>query len=181
MDCSQVRDLLPDYSVEMLADRQRLAIDQHLGGCAECRAELRALDAVGDLVAEFGVRTPPPGLFNAVRNQIESGVVQERPAWWAFLLSRPARAGAMGLAMASVALGLLMPVGQAPIPTIDVHPGNGPGVANSALAQSIRQHAISAAEGPLSDRVAWEAVAQLVTQDKDEDGVGRKRETSGVQ
>lgn len=187
MDCLQVRDLLPDYSVEILSGRQEALVKAHLHDCADCRAELRALESVGDLVAEFGVRTPPAGLFNAVRNQIETGrVVREQPAWWSFLYSRPARAAAMGMAMASVALGLFLPVGESAIaPPIDVHPGNGPGVANTALAQSIRQHALSASEGPLTDRVAWEALAQLVRQEEVETRGDRKldreRGVPGVQ
>ena len=44
-----------------------------------------------------------------------------------------------------------------PIPLVDGSP-NGP--TSTALAGSIRQHAISAGEGPLTDRVAWEAMAQ---------------------
>src|SRR5205807_8509455 len=98
------------------------------------------------LVERYGERQPPPGLFNAVRNRIESGgVVRERPPWWAWLYTRPARAAAMGMAAGALALGLLMPAGHpAPIPAISTPSVlAGPGAApteSSALAFSTRQH-----------------------------------------
>jgi hypothetical protein len=174
MICSRVRDLLPDYSVQILDGRTTREVAAHLGTCEECAAELHAQEEAVRLVEQFGGINPPPGLFNAVRNRIEAGdFVRERPAWWAFLNTRPARVAAMGMAMAAVVLGLTLPTG---------HPDhletpifiNGPGISQSAenggdLTNSIRQHAISAGAGSLTDRVAWEAMAQIVTQnEKDE-------------
>ena len=86
MTCSRIRDLLPDYSVEILDARTYTLVDGHLRECAACRAELRAQDDVMALVEQFGVRQPPVGLFNGVRNRIESpGLTRERPAWWSWL------------------------------------------------------------------------------------------------
>ena len=171
MDCNRIRDLLPDYSVEMLDGRTHRTVKAHLDACGECREELRVMDSVMSLVEIHGAVQPPAGLFNGVRNRIEAGdFVRERPAWWAIFLTTPARVGAMGLAMGAVAVGLLMPTGpdqtvkSRPLP---IHTESYGQVASSDLASSIRQHAMSAAEGPLTDRVAWEAMAQLVTQDKD--------------
>src|SRR5436309_291648 len=108
MKCSQVRGMLPDYSVELLDARVSAAVDAHLEGCEPCRGELRALTATVTLVETYGTRNPPAGLFNGVRNRIEAdGRTQQRPAWWAFLYSPPARVLAMGLATASVVFGLL--------------------------------------------------------------------------
>ncbi|MFN3650449.1 MAG: anti-sigma factor family protein [Armatimonadota bacterium] len=168
MLCSQVRELLPDYSVEILDGRAHQQVASHLELCADCRAELTAMDSVMAMVEELGVRQPPPGLFNAVRNRIESGeVTRERPAWWAWIYSRPARGLAMGMAAAALALGLLVPVGPSDIPPLSIHEGAGRGsMTSSALAQSIRQHAMSAGEGPVTDRVAYEAMAQLASQDE---------------
>ena len=173
MKCSQVQDLLPDYSVELLDSRTHRAVETHLTECEGCRVELHAQDAVMALVEEFGAVEPPVGLFNGVRNRIESGaVVRERPAWWAWLNTRPARGLAMGLAMATVVVGLVFPVkdgGNAAGPLLQVHGGPADAVTSTALASSIRQHAMSSTEGPLADRVAWEAMAQLVTQDRPAD------------
>jgi len=173
MMCSQVQDLLPDYSVEMLDGRTSREVRAHLSECAGCRRELKAMDDVVALVEQYGAVSPPVGLFNGVRNQIEAGTVtREKPAWWAVFLTRPARVAAMGMAMGAVALGLFLPT--SPTATIDFVPVHGGqaavgSVASSELAGSIRQHAMSAGEGPLADRVAWEAMAQLVTQDREKE------------
>lgn len=173
MSCSKIRDLLPDYSVKMLDGRAQREVEAHLTQCEGCRAELKAQDDVMALVEQFGGVNPPVGLFNAVRNRIEGGdFVRERPAWWAFLLSRPARVGAMGLAMAAVMAGLLLPTGESSLPSLPVTATTNRGEMASELASSIRQHAMAAGQGPLADRVAWEAMAQMVTQDKDKDKDG---------
>ncbi len=170
MKCAAIREKLADYSVELLDPHTSQLVDAHLDLCADCRAELRALNAVVKLVETHGSRQPPAGLFNGIRNQIEAGrAPQQRPAWWAWLLTPPVRAGAMGLALGVLALGLFMPVdsGTPLPPSPQVHPteASAAGPATTALASSIRQHAFSAGMGPLTDRVAWEAVAQLVTPD----------------
>ena len=168
MDCTRVRDLLPDYSVEMLDGRMRTAVAEHLAVCADCRRELALQESVMTLVEAQGFREPPPGLFNAVRNHIEAGgVAQDARPWWSFVYNRPARALAMSMAVGALALGILLPVNNPRIPSGTIHSaplirGN---TASSELANSIRQHAMSASDGPLADRVAWEAMAQLVTQE----------------
>jgi anti-sigma factor RsiW len=157
--------LLPDLSVELLDSRLRREVTAHLDACELCSRELRELESVVCLVERYGSVEPPPGLFNAVRNRIESGEVRrERPFWWAWMYSRPARAAAMGLATGAVVLGLVVPAGPPPIPSPSIHPEPA-GTVSTALASSIRQHAISASEGPLTDRVAWEAMAQLASLD----------------
>jgi anti-sigma factor RsiW len=176
MLCSRVRERLADYSVGIPRGREEREIRAHLAACAECRAELRAIERAVELVERHGALVPPAGLFHAVRNRIEGGAApRERPAWWGFLYSRPARVAAMGVSIAAVLLGLLLPAGAPTTPTLPVTtlPGQGGPVA-SELASSIRQHAMSAGRGTLADRVAWEAMAQILTQEK-EAGASRAR------
>src|SRR5207237_444026 len=112
------------------------------------------------LVEQFGARHPPAGLFNAVRNRIEAGdLVRERPAWWSWLYSRPARVLAMGTAVAALAFALFLPAGgpngagvPAPIPINDAGPSGPP---STALAGSIRQRITM--KGPQGNRIEVEA------------------------
>lgn len=175
MDCTRVRDLLADYSVQILDGRTHQLVESHLHLCVGCKEELRVMDSVMSLVEEHGTLAPPPGLFNAVRNQIEAGqVTRQRPAWWAIFLTPPARVAAMGMAMGAVALGLLMPTTSTSLtPTLDPHLPIAGQVASGELSSSIRQHAMAATEGPLADRVAWEAMAQLAAQQPDEGSAPR--------
>jgi len=172
MKCAEVQNLLPDYSVHLLDVPVHQSVEAHLQLCADCRRELAAQDAAMALVAEYGALEPPPGLFNAVRNRIEGGEFsRERPAWWAFLFTRPARVAAMGLAMGAVAFGLLAPIPQAESPVasrsivLEEPATSARPLAMGSLASSIRQHALAAGQGSLADRVAWEAMAQLVSQE----------------
>lgn len=176
MNCTRVRDLLPDYAVELLDARMQQAVESHLELCAGCRQELRAGDSVMALVEQYGALEPPVGLFNGVRNRIEAGGLErDRAPWWGWLFTGPARGLAMTGALAALALGLFLPagpeVGPGLLPVHEASMGD-PGVVSTALASSIRQHALSAGEGPLTDRVAWEAMAQLVVQDKAQDKPG---------
>jgi hypothetical protein len=173
MHCSRVRELLPDYSVELLGAAAQRAVDAHLALCDGCRRELRALDATMELVADQGFREPPAGLFNALRNRIEAGeLVQERQPWWGFFSRKPVRVLAMGFAMATVAVAFLLPIAQGPglPPSPGLHPAGVMGAASARgpLANSIRAHAQAAAESPLADRVALEAMAQLAAPERDE-------------
>jgi anti-sigma factor RsiW len=178
MDCAEVRNRLPEYAEQCLDGRTRRAVEGHLGGCGECRSELEAQEAAVALVGRYGALNPPPGLFNAVRNQIESGAVaRERAPWWSFLLTAPGRAGAMGLALSALALGLWLPTGApGPTPTLPMVSGAGQGEVASELVSSIRQHAQAAGQGTLTDRVAWEAMAQLVAQEPKEAAAPRRAE-----
>ena len=178
MECPRVRDLLADYSVEMLDARQHRQVETHLQACADCSEELRVMDAVVSLVEEHGALNPPVGLFNGVRNRIEAGdFVRQRPAWWAIFLTAPARATAMALAMGAVVLGLVAPTGQSRVQPLPINVTETSSMASSDLASSIRQHAMSAVEGPLADRVAWEAMAQIATQKlSDADGEPQAKE-----
>lgn len=179
MDCTRVRDLLADYSVQILDGRTHRQVEGHLEFCADCKNELRVMDSVMVLVEEHGTLAPPPGLFNAVRNQIEAGqVTRQRPAWWAIFLTTPGRVAAMGMAMGAVALGLMMPTtSTSQTPLLDPHLPMAGQVASGELSSSIRQHAMAATEGPLADRVAWEAMAQIAAQQPDEstDKTGKER------
>ncbi len=168
LKCTRVIELLPDYSVALLDHRTEAAVDSHLEICEVCRRELKTMDAAVALVAQHGGLQPPVGLFNAVRNRIEAGeAVRERRPWWFWFNTTPARSLAMGMAVLAIALPFTVPVQPSYQPIeISMH-GDGPEVTSSALASSIRQHAMSAGEGPLTDRVAWEAMALLANGERE--------------
>jgi len=164
MNCRRVQNLLPDYSVDALSERERRAVRTHLGDCDSCRAELRALEAAVALVEEHAGVNPPPGLFNAVRHEITRPEFRrDRPNILGWAQLRPVRALAMAGAVAALALSLFSLQNAPPGPdVVDVPPPiQVPEQSRSAIAAVVRQHALSAAEGPLGDRVAWEAMAQL--------------------
>ena len=61
MSCDTITDLLPDRLVDRIGELERLAVDEHLRGCAECRAHRALLIAVRDSGAPV-----PAGLHERV-------------------------------------------------------------------------------------------------------------------
>ncbi|MBC6447628.1 anti-sigma factor family protein [Actinokineospora xionganensis] len=85
-----LRELLGAYALDQLDDHERIAVDAHLAGCPDCRAELDEiapvaqslrlvdLDRLGQLAP-----APPASLGDAVlaRIQIERARRREAPRW----------------------------------------------------------------------------------------------------
>lgn len=165
MNCARVRDRLADYTVDALEASQRRQIQVHLAACEPCREELRVLEQVGAWVEVAGRREPPPALFQAVRNRIEQGdLAQESLGWRRFFNLRPVQFASVTLAAGMVIAALIAPVGTRPLPpSPEPHStaAFGSQVARGPLAGSVRRHAQASARGPLAERVAWEAMAQL--------------------
>jgi anti-sigma factor RsiW len=70
--CREWRESLGAQALGQLSDQERAAVEAHLDGCAECRAELESLQAVARLMPladpeRFGAApAPPPGLGDRV-------------------------------------------------------------------------------------------------------------------
>ncbi|WP_410648919.1 anti-sigma factor family protein [Amycolatopsis sp. cmx-4-54] len=88
-----LRETLGAYALDQLGEHERLKLDAHLSGCAECRSELRSLSPVVHALslAEAGhisdqeQVTVPPGLGDAVVRRIaaERRHRRRRPPRWA--------------------------------------------------------------------------------------------------
>lgn len=87
-----LRETLGGYALDRLDEHERLKIDAHLSGCAECRSELRELSPVvralglaeAGHVSEHGQVTVPPDLGDAVVRKVIEGSRRTRwrpPRW----------------------------------------------------------------------------------------------------
>lgn len=114
MKCEDVRRDLALYLYHELDFEQEELLEQHLDGCAECRAELeyeRALQGAADLVSD----EPSPELLAACRRELERRLAAEAvsPSPWARLRrwlreSAPYRPALRPLgAMALIAIGFV--------------------------------------------------------------------------
>ena len=63
------------YAVDALDEGERALFEQHLGGCADCRAEVAELSATAHSLSALTEEDPPPGL----RAGVLSGISQVRP------------------------------------------------------------------------------------------------------
>ena len=63
------------YAVDALDDGERALFEQHLAGCADCRAEVAELSATAHSLSALTEEDPPP----ALRAAVLSGISQVRP------------------------------------------------------------------------------------------------------
>jgi hypothetical protein len=112
------KELLVAYLYDDLADGARATFESHLRGCAECRAELKALRAVRSDLAAWAPPEPDFG-FRVVRGGRDAAATDLRPltppvqswrAWWT---------PAAGLAAAAV----LVLAAAASLAHVEVHRG----------------------------------------------------------
>ncbi|HKJ03407.1 MAG TPA: zf-HC2 domain-containing protein [Longimicrobiales bacterium] len=89
--CDQIRDSIPDFSAGRLARAEATAVQEHLDGCEDCRAE-------AELVALlFAARPPvPAGLAESIEGHVRFRRASGGRPWW----------GLAAAAVAAVALGI---------------------------------------------------------------------------
>ncbi|WP_410599480.1 anti-sigma factor family protein [Amycolatopsis sp. lyj-90] len=86
-DHRTLRETLGAYALDQLDEHERLRIDAHLSGCADCRSELRELSPVvralslaeAAQVSEHEEPAVPPDLGDAVVRRVSAG--QRRRRW----------------------------------------------------------------------------------------------------
>lgn len=72
MQCNEVVESLSPYFDGELASAERLAIDEHLAGCAERAEKLESFEAISRLTSKSVDPLPPPDLYERLRSRAES-------------------------------------------------------------------------------------------------------------
>ena len=131
MDCKHCLPLLADYLEQALTARRRRQVEQHLGGCPACRAEIATLQRTSDLLAEAvpAAFAPPADLWERVAGELDRAP-QPAPRRW----RRWVWAGS------AVAAGLLVVLWLRPPGEDMTAPVNGP---------MLRDHYVAVAHAPL--------------------------------
>lgn len=95
MKCSEIVEILAEYSVGALDANAVEAVEAHIASCAACRAELEMLEATGALLQPVKMIDAPAELWASIKAELAPRE-QTRPAMQWFW--RPA----IGLAAAAV-------------------------------------------------------------------------------
>jgi hypothetical protein len=93
--CEQLREHLSGYVDGALTPEEHEAVEEHLGSCAECRAELEALRRTVTAVASLPRRAAPSGLAGRVVAELRSEGAPAHPAIITVLWARALPIAAM--------------------------------------------------------------------------------------
>lgn len=104
-ECDRLKDMLGDLAVGALRGRARTRAEAHVRTCADCRAELAALERTGALLDRVLPESAPDATWEAVRQRLAArppARPRARLRWaWA--------AGVLALALVALALFLAQP------------------------------------------------------------------------
>ncbi|HEU5451598.1 MAG TPA: HEAT repeat domain-containing protein [Terriglobales bacterium] len=84
MNCDWVKSNITLYIYDELGDDARYELDQHVGRCADCAAELKNLQEFRAQMSTFPVVEPSPNLLTASRMRLQEALesVEQRRGWF---------------------------------------------------------------------------------------------------
>ncbi|HUK24953.1 MAG TPA: HEAT repeat domain-containing protein [Terriglobales bacterium] len=127
MKCEWVQQNLLLYLYNELADDARYELEQHLGRCAACAAELKGVRDLHAHMAELAVEEPAPNLLAASRMRLQEALESAEPhgfwrrlvfdpaAWLRQMRFSPALAAAIFIVGFAAGIGTTYQVGKGPI------------------------------------------------------------------
>ncbi len=113
MRCKDVRDRLTEYQLDLLNADDRERIEVHLDECADCRAELAALERLDALVEPAEQLEAPANLWSGVRQRMEP----RRAPWWRVWRGPVRQAVAVGAALLLAVVGVWLGLRGGPVET----------------------------------------------------------------
>ena len=91
MKCEWVQENILLYVYNELADDARYELEQHLGRCPECAAELKSARAFHGALSKLPVMEPTPNLLAASRMRLQEALeTAPQGGWWQRLTFDPA-------------------------------------------------------------------------------------------
>ena len=122
MKCARALDLFSSFVENAIEPPLRVAFEQHLAECPECRADYERFNAAVMMLEEMPMVETPSGFHAAVMSRVEQARRAPRPVrWWhldwerVFTVRVPARAVALGMA---VLLLMVMVVQLTPVTSV---------------------------------------------------------------
>jgi hypothetical protein len=90
MKCDWVKDNILLFIYNELADDARYELEQHLGRCAECAAELKATRSFHATLSKLPVQEPTPNLLTACRMRLQESLeTAQQGGFWQRLTFDP--------------------------------------------------------------------------------------------
>ena len=92
MNCTQIRELLPDLAAGMDASTPEPEVEKHIASCAGCAAYLRELQKTMALLDEWQAPEPSPYFDTRLQARLREEMARPATEWlnWVNWLRRPA-------------------------------------------------------------------------------------------
>ena len=92
MNCTQIRELLPDLAAGMDASTPEPEVEKHIGSCADCATHLRDLQKTMALLDEWQAPEPSPYFDTRLQARVREEMARPATGWlnWVNWLRRPA-------------------------------------------------------------------------------------------
>jgi predicted anti-sigma-YlaC factor YlaD len=92
MNCTQIRELLPDLAAGMGASTPEPEVEKHIASCADCAAHLRELQKTMALLDEWQAPEPSPYFDTRLQARLREEMARPATGWlnWVNWLRRPA-------------------------------------------------------------------------------------------
>jgi predicted anti-sigma-YlaC factor YlaD len=92
MNCTQIRELLPDLAAGMDASTPEPEVEKHIASCADCAAHLRDLQKTMALLDEWQAPEPSPYFDTRLQARLREEMAHPATGWlnWVNWLRRPA-------------------------------------------------------------------------------------------
>ena len=91
MNCTQIRELLPDLAAGMDASTPEPEAEKHIASCADCAAHLRDLQKTMALLDEWHAPEPSPYFDTRLQARLREEMARPATRWlnWVNWLRRP--------------------------------------------------------------------------------------------
>jgi predicted anti-sigma-YlaC factor YlaD len=92
MNCTQIRELLPDLAAGMDASTPEPEVEKHIASCADCATHLRDLQKTMALLDEWQAPEPSPYFDTRLQARLREEMARPATGWlnWVNWLRRPA-------------------------------------------------------------------------------------------
>ena len=137
MNCTQVRELLPDLAAGMNIDKGTEDVQTHISSCSACAAKLQGFRQTMALLDQWQAPDPGPYFDTRLGARIREEIARPATGWLPWL-RRPALAASLAVAVVAGALvvsnrAILFPgsaeklVIRVPVPGVPAEPGTAVG------------------------------------------------------
>jgi anti-sigma factor RsiW len=171
-------ETINDYIDGALPPAERAAVEQHLGGCAECALVAAELRQIGNDIGSLPLLSPPERVWRRISSQLADDAASMRPNFVrAFLAWRPAW-GFMTAALVVLAFLAGRMMEQRHAQPVEAQNRPSPAMSPAEVPSQVRERVLLVAVGDHLERSELVLVELANAQTKDELDISNERQSA---